>query len=115
MSTPPATPTNPPATPPATVNDLKLSTAETFTDCVVLVVASWPICVLPAMNALVVTLSSVTPTPPATPTNPPPALALRPKTFSDDEPWTARPWKQPGSVGSAQTTVPKPDPVNVPV
>ena len=41
MSMPPATPTNPPATPPATVRDLKLSTAETLTDWLMLAVGSW--------------------------------------------------------------------------
>ena len=115
MSTPPATPTNPPATPPATVSDLKSSTADTLTDWFVLVVESSLTRARPAMNALVVALSSVTPTPPATPTAPNPALALRPKTFSLEAAWTARPWKQPGSVTSEQATVEKPDPVIVPV
>ena len=86
MSTPPATPTNPPAAPPATVSDLKASTAATLTEPLSdVAVAPFP------MKAWVVTWRSVTPTPPATPTKPPPALAERPKTFSLEALWTARP------------------------
>ena len=106
MSMPPATPTKPPATPPATVRDLKSSVALTLTDCVVLVVASWLIQVPPAMNAFDVACSSVTPTPPATPTKPPPALAESPKKSSLAVVCTARPWKL--------DVVPKPFDVTVP-
>ena len=106
MSMPPATPTKPPATPPATVRDLKSSVALTLTDCVVLVVASWLIQVPPAMNAFDVACSSVTPTPPATPTKPPPALAESPKKSSLAVVCTARPWKP--------DVVPKPFDVTVP-
>ena len=88
MSTPPATPTKPPAAPPATVNDLKLSTAATLTD------PPSESAVAPSpTKACVVTWSSVTPTPPAMPTKPPPALADSPKTFSLDALCTARPSK----------------------
>ena len=88
MSTPPATPTKPPAAPPATVSDLKLSTAATLTE----PLSESAIAPLPT-KACVVTCSRVTPTPPATPTKPPPTLAERPKTFSLEALWTARPWK----------------------
>src|SRR6266571_1631779 len=93
MSTPPATPTNPPPMPPATVSDLKSSIAVTLTDCTELVVPSWLTCALLPTNAWVVTWRIVTPTPPAMPTKPPPALAESPNTFSDDEAWTATPSK----------------------
>ena len=89
MSTPPATPTNPPPMPPATVSDLKVSTAVTFTDCLLLVVPSWLTKTLSAMNAIVATVRRVTPTPPATPTKPPPAAAASPNTSSFDVAWTA--------------------------
>ena len=84
MSTPAATPTKPPAMPPATVSDLKSSVATTVTDCDELRVPSWLIWAPLPAKADVVTWSSVTPTPPATPTNPPPALAERAKKFSID-------------------------------
>ena len=91
MSTPPATPTKPPAAPPATVRLLTKSAADTLTDCVVLVVPSVLMLAPPSTNAFVVTVSSVTWFPPATPTKPPPALAARPNTFSFDDACTATP------------------------
>ena len=42
----------------------------------------------------------VTSTAPATPTNPAPSATARPKMFSLECAWTAKPWKEP--------TVPKP-------
>src|SRR5690242_180847 len=99
-STPPATPTNPPAIPPAMVNDLKSSVATTVTDWLLLSVPSWLTWAPLPTVADVVTCSRVTPTPPAMPTNPPPALADRAKKFSADEASTATPpmlavWKFP--------------------
>ena len=95
MSMPPATPTKPPAAPPATVNDLKKSTAETFTAWSLSPPPSWLTCELWPIQDFVVTWISVTPTPPATPTKPPPTLAASPKMSSFDALWTARPWIPP--------------------
>src|SRR5439155_3298241 len=81
----------PAAAPPATVRLLTKSAADTLTDCVVLVVPSVLMLAPPSTNAFVVTVSSVTWFPPATPTKPPPALAARPNTFSFDDACTATP------------------------
>src|SRR5437867_4146850 len=88
MSTPPA---------PPTVSDLKKSTAETLTDWAPfapaaglsqLRVPSQLTFELGPTNAFVVTFMTVTPTPPATPTKPPPIAGARPNTSSLDVPWT---------------------------
>ncbi len=60
-----------------------------------------PIC------ALVVTFRMATPTPPATPTNPPPIATARPNRFSYEDASTATPWNEP--------IVPKPSPANWPL
>src|SRR5215467_4808565 len=105
-STPPATPTKPPAMPPAMVNDLKSSIATTVTDWVVLKVPSWLTWAPLPTVAEVVACSRVTPTPPAMPTNPPPALADRAKKFSLEKATTATPPKLAVSKS--------PPPVNLP-
>ena len=73
------------------VSDLKRFVAETLTPCAVVAPAD-PLMVLPPpMKALVRTVSNVTDTPPATPTNPPPMAATRPKTSSLESALTMTP------------------------
>ena len=101
MSTPPATPTKPPAAPPAIVRLFARPTAVTLTDWKEPAPASSLTVTLAPMNALVIEPSTVTMTPPATPTKPPPTAGVSPKTSSLADAWTARPWKE--------TSVPNPE------
>ena len=58
------------------------------------------------MNDSVAAWRSVTPTPPATPTKPPPTDGASPNTSSREYAWTARPWKLPSVPKPPLPTVP---------
>ena len=96
MSTPTLTPTKPAPMPPASVKDLKASSAATSTFWFEPGVSEPLTVEFASMNALTSSLwRIVTPTGMATPTKPAPTLSARPKMFSLEWAWTARPWKPP--------------------
>ena len=93
MSIAAPTPTKPAPTPPAIVNDLNESSAATWTDCCEPAARTVFTDVPVLMNADVVAFRSVTLTGTPMPTKPPPIATTRPKKFSLERAWTARPWK----------------------